>query len=518
MPLSLLDQPKYRRLHLAWRRNIRVFKRSFNLHPIRNLAIIFTIFFILSSVVSKIGHSTNTPEQRWHHLKTFATEPGTLGAPPEAEPDTNIHVQLCNVDGMCSSWDQDRIWMESELKRDESWLEPGWINVQLGTQAIITTRSGQHLKLGYGIHKCGESSLPVNCRDIISLTVEESILSAIDGIAEVCARDDWATQPAIVHTVRPAKGFSKRDVTMIAQYSKSRLYRFEHSIRVWPGPISIVLFLATNDDIKDVKAYFEQKDKLSLYDNVVLTIIKPNYSLGTHTRYPINHLRNVGIQTATTDYTFVMDADFVPTTKLYSFAKASIIPQLEEANYPTAYVVPCVAIKEEYKEKFPDTIEELQPLMKSGMAYITDPRAGHGPTGTKLFMNPHIYGSSPAFEVCFESQWEPYYIVNKNQPHPYYDERFKNQGGDKQSHALMMNAIGFKFLVLRDHFMYHMDHPKLAWTGAGLDQKNEKDFSYFADYSPMLEKIFGSTYRWPRGCSDPFVSSSKIGIQGIGVM
>lgn len=73
------------------------------------------------------------------------------------------------------------------------------------------------------------------------MLVPESLLSAIDGIAEVCARDDWATQPAIVHTVRPAKGFSKRDVTMIAQYSKSRLYRFEHSIRVWPGPISIVL-------------------------------------------------------------------------------------------------------------------------------------------------------------------------------------------------------------------------------------------------------------------------------------
>ncbi|KAF9392112.1 hypothetical protein CPB97_004117 [Podila verticillata] len=518
MPMSLLDQPKYRRLHLAWRRNIRVFKRSFNLHPIRNLAIVFVVFFILSSVISKIGHSTNTPKQRWDHLMTFATEPGTLGAPPEAEPDQNIHVQLCNVDGMCSSWDQDRIWMESELKRDESWLQPGWIRVHLGTRAIITMRSGRRLELGFGIHRCGESSLPVICKDIISLTVEESLLSAIDGIAEVCARDDWATQPALVHTVRPAKGFSKRDVTMIAQYSKSRLYRFEHSIRVWPGPISIVLFLATNDDIADVKAYFDQKGKLSLYDNVVLTIVKPNYSLGTHKRYPINHLRNVGIQTAMTDYIFVMDADFVPTTKLYSFAKTFIVSQLEKTNYPTAYVIPCVAIKEEYKEKFPDTIQELQPLMKSGMAYITDPRAGHGPTGTKLFMNPHIYGNSPAFEVCFESQWEPYYIVNKNQPHPYYDERFKNQGGDKQSHALMMNAIGFKFLVLRDHFMYHMDHPKLAWTGAGLDQKNERDFTYFADYSPMLERIFGSTYRWPRGCSDPFVSSSKVGIQGIGVM
>lgn len=172
MPMSLLDQPKYRRLRLTWQRNLRVFKRSFNLHPIRNLAIIFFVFFILSSVLSKIGHSTNTPKQRWDHLMTFATEPGTLGAPPEAEPDKIIHVQLCNVDGMCSSWDRDRIWMESELKRDESWLQPGWIRVHLGTRAIIITRSGRRLELGFGIHKCGDSSLPFNCKDIISLTVE----------------------------------------------------------------------------------------------------------------------------------------------------------------------------------------------------------------------------------------------------------------------------------------------------------------------------------------------------------
>ncbi|KAG0345745.1 Glycosyltransferase-like 1B [Podila humilis] len=353
---------------------------------------------------------------------------------------------------------------------------------------------------------------------VLLVAVPESILSAVEGIAELCARDDWATQSTFVHTVHPPKKFSKRDVTMIAQYSKTRLYRFEHSIRAWNGPISIVIFLASNEDIKDVKAYFEQKNKMDMYENVVLTFVKPNYSQEKPIRYPINHLRNVGIQTAPTDYIFVMDADFVPTTKLYNFARTSIIRYLEEANYPTAYVVPCVAIKEEYKGKYPDTIQELQPLMNSGIAHITDPRAGHGPTGTKLFMHPSIFGNSPAYEVCFESQWEPYYIVNKNQPHPYYDERFKNQGGDKQSHALMMNAIGFRFLVLRDHFMYHMDHPKLVWAGAGMNQKSEREFTYFADYSPMLEKVFGPTYKWPRGCSNPFVMSAKVGIQGTGIL
>jgi len=277
-------------------------------------------------------------------------------------------------------------------------------------------------------------------------------------------------------------------------------------------------YLPDPKDAAALKTYFSTAGKANIYASVTLTLIKPNYSLGAHSRYPINQLRNIGIVTAETDYIFIMDADFVPTTKLYAFAHSTVIPLLEKATYPTAYVVPCVAIKETYTGHYPDTIKELQPLMESGEAYITDPRAGHGPTSTRLFMNPPLFGNSPAFEVCFESQWEPYYVVHRDKLHPFYDERFKNQGGDKQSHALLMNAIGFKFLVLRDHFIYHMDHPKLAWVGDGLDQAKQKDFTLFEDYTPALEKIFGKAYRWPRGCSNPFVHSSKRDIQGIGTM
>ncbi|KAG0198254.1 hypothetical protein BGX28_008284 [Mortierella sp. GBA30] len=399
---------------------------------------------------------------------------------------------------------------------DESWLKPGSIKVPMGVQALLTMKDGREQILRYGHHKCDPSTL--NCQEIRRMTVQESILSAIDKIAEACSGENWLTEPSIVHTIRPKKIFSRRDVSMIAQFSISRLDRFEHARRVWPGPISVVIFLATNSDIIKLKEYFEKPGKLALYDSITLTIFKPDFSQGTHNRYPINHLRNIGIQTASTDYIYVIDADFVPTSQLYATASTTIISLLERATTPTAYVVPCVAIKVEYNGRYPDSVKELQPLMKSGMAYITDPRAGHGPTSTSLFMHPPILGNSPAYEVCFESQWEPYYIVNRNSPHPYYDERFKNQGGDKQSHALLMNAIGFKFMVLRDHFMYHMDHPKLKWTGDGLDQHKQKDFTYFADYVPALARIFGSNYRWPRGCSQPMVHSSRRSLEGIGAL
>ncbi|KAF9578440.1 hypothetical protein BGW38_005748, partial [Lunasporangiospora selenospora] len=297
-----------------------------------------------------------------------------------------------------------------------------------------------------------------------------------------------------------------------------RLVRFEAAMRAWNGPVSAVIFLASNSDVFELQKYFERPGKLELYESAALTIVKPEYTSGVHNRYPINHLRNIGILTAMTDYIYVIDADFVPTTRLYQFARTTVISLIETASTPTAYVVPCLAIKEEYQGLYPDTIQELQPMIRSHAAYITDPRAGHGPTATSIFLNPPIYGGSPAFEVCYESQWEPYYIVNRNAPHPYYDERFKNQGGDKQSHALLMNALGYRFMVLREHFMYHMDHPRLKWTGDGLDKERQRDFTYFEDYSPVLYRIFGMNYRWPRGCSRPLVSSSKRDLQGIGTI
>ncbi|KAF9954868.1 hypothetical protein BGZ65_003762 [Modicella reniformis] len=375
---------------------------------------------------------------------------------------------------------------------------------------------GRRRTLRFGHHHCNSTTL--ECHDIKSMIVEDSIMSTIDAISQACASKNWETEAAIMHTIQAKRSFSKRDVTMVAQFSVNRLGRFESARAVWAGPITVVIFLATHEDIIELQHYFEEPGKLALYDTITLTIVKPKYSLRTHLRYPINHLRNVGIQTASTDYIYVIDADFVPTSKLYDFASTKLVPLLEKADPPAAFVIPCVAIKVEYPGKYPDTIKELEPLMKSGMAYITDPRAGHGPTFTSLFMARTVFENAPFYEVCYESQWEPYYIVNRNAFHPYYDERFKNQGGDKQSHALLLNALGYKFLVLRDHFMYHMDHPKIKWTGDGLDQVGQRDYTYFVHYLPEMQKIFGSSLRWPRGCSRPLVQSFQRDLQGIGTM
>ncbi|KAG0232931.1 hypothetical protein BGW41_001678 [Actinomortierella wolfii] len=472
-----MDQHRLRRLLrrplLTLRLQLRRWPVSFGRHKRRNATLlIFGTYFIYHWF---FGSHLSPPQERWNRLMNFA-QFGQFGAPPtEQLPRPEIKVVLCSADGtLCSDWGQ-RWWSGEELRRDQAWLDPGSIRVTPGTKAIISMEGGREITLSYGRHLCDKEKLI--CQDIKSMDVQ-------------------------------------------AQFSVNRLERFEHAMRVWGGPISVVIYLQDKDDILELQKYFEQEEKLALYSSTTLTIVKPDYASKEHLRYPINHLRNIGILAAPTDYIFVIDADFVPTTKLYEFAKSEVIGLLEKTTHPTAYVVPCVAIQETFRGTYPDTIKELQKLMKKGIAYITDPRAGHGPTGTKLFTKTPLLSNRPAYEVCFESQWEPYYIVDRRKFHPYYDERFKDQGGDKQSHALLLNAIGFKFLVIRDHFIYHMDHPKLDWAGGGLkqNQKTKVDFTYFAHYAPALARIFGQTYRWPRGCSQPLISSSRWDLQGLGTM
>ncbi|ORY07087.1 hypothetical protein K493DRAFT_366931 [Basidiobolus meristosporus CBS 931.73] len=319
----------------------------------------------------------------------------------------------------------------------------------------------------------------------------------------------------IVFVQPPNIQFSEDTISLVAQFSVNRLARFEGVIKSWPGPISAVIYLTEASEIPILHNYFQALEDPNLYDRVTLTLVKPRYDQLERYQYPINRLRNLGIKAAHTTYIYVMDVDFIPSPQLYQYARDHLVDMISKSTQPIAFVVPCVAIQENYSGVFPATVADLQKLFTNGDAYITDPRAGHGPTQYGLLLTPSIFRSKPYYEVCFESQWEPYYIVSKKGLHPLYDERFKNQGGDKQQHALHLNALGYRFLVLKDHFMYHLDHAKFSWPGGGFRSKqNTATFNFFGDYLPEMRRRFGSTFKWPRGCQNPFVLEQKRSLLG----
>ena len=277
-------------------------------------------------------------------------------------------------------------------------------------------------------------------------------------------------------------------------------------------------------------------DYKRLFSNVTFIILKPDYQ-SNHRHYPINRLRNLAIKAVKTSHYLMIDTDFIPKAgfyeqevrrltlwhQKYNIERTTVNPfvasndllqmnAVESAKWVErwndeillassspkisqyAFVVPCFALRVTYQGRYPKDMTEVQDLFHSNDAYITDPYVGHGITKYGIFSEPLLashtsegfmgqqqrrvpLSTAEYYHVCFESQWEPYYVLPTFSS-PMYDERFRNQGGDKQSHALFLNACGFYFLVLRDAFIFHLDHtPDLAWPGESFQRKARKIFT-----------------------------------------
>jgi len=48
---------------------------------------------------------------------------------------------------------------------------------------------------------------------------------------------------------------------------------------------------------------------------------------------------------------------------------------------------------------------------------------------------------------------------------PRFEERLKGYGFDKNTHAFHLAIAGFKFFVLSDVFMIHLNHERDSWGG-----------------------------------------------------
>lgn len=345
------------------------------------------------------------------------------------------------------------------------------------------------------------------------------------------------------------------DVTLVTQLSVSRLSRFERMLQAWDGPISAAIYLVDEEDIRTLESHLSSPTLSPRWRRVALTIVKPNYSITeeallTRLRYPINRLRNLALALAPSPYTLVVDVDFVPSPKMHDILSSRAIPLINRPSTRnsrsptlrrTAIVIPTFALSASFTGTFPTTIEELESLYAATpqLASLTDVNAGHGPTSpSRLFSSPAQSSSLSAidpawsYEVCYEPQWEPYYLLRRAS-HPLYDERFTDQGGDKQSHTLLLNALGYEFRVLRDVWVVHppkIDRKEEEWPAARLvqragkadggaadvkemeeagedaddhfnlvAQRDESRFRYFQDYLPEIESVWGGNVRYQIG-------------------
>ncbi|CAO3692088.1 unnamed protein product [Rhizopus stolonifer] len=279
------------------------------------------------------------------------------------------------------------------------------------------------------------------------------------------------------------------DVTLVSQFLIHRLEDFSQVIKVWQGPISIAIYLIEPTDIDKLIEFFKISKNLKLYSRLTITLVKPNYNHVNYLDYPINHLRNLAITESFTDYIFVTDA--VPSSHMYTLIQSRLIPHVVYSpEKQTAWIIPCFAIHEAYTQlPIPDTYHEWYGLINQGIGYMAEQGPG--------LIQPLLTETSLAYEVCYESQWEPYYILHRSAP--LYDIRFRNQGGDRQSHALQLNAERFRFKVFSQVFTVQRDPPSRPRNEG--NPKRVKSWSHFNEFMQEIKTIYRMNPKWPRGCS-----------------
>ncbi|GAA5866569.1 hypothetical protein JCM8547_005462 [Rhodosporidiobolus lusitaniae] len=402
------------------------------------------------------------------------------------------------------------------------------------------------------------------CRGIERVKYEQD---AVLGLRQMRLSDP---SDEITFSIPPSQPFfSPSAVTLTTQFTVSRLSRFERMLHAWNGPLSTSIYFTDPSDISALEDHLSSPHLSSAWEKVALTFVKPDYSISESAllkrlRYPINMLRNLAIRAAPTSYILVIDVDFVPSPRTHDLLSTRGVPLLHlpsTRNSPsptllrTALVIPTFALSPSFNASntpFPSSLSALSSLFHASppLATLTDPNAGHGPTLPSLLFSPPpslllahspLSSVSPAwtYSVCYEPQWEPYYLLHRSS-HPFYDERFTDQGGDKQSHAALLNAMGYEFRVVRDAWVVHppkRDRKEEEWPAARLvrqggkpdgshsdverekeeeeeeegggeeehfnleAQRDESRFRYFQDFMPEMERAFGRNWRWPRGCS-----------------
>ncbi|GAA5898313.1 hypothetical protein JCM5296_001339 [Sporobolomyces johnsonii] len=432
----------------------------------------------------------------------------------------------------------DVLWAPGEVQE---------VELPVGGRLIYVNRDGDQTELEYtGRSVCRGRS----CADMRSVLLEQDVLSGLRHL-----RQSDPSKPLTL-SLPSSYPFSSDSVTLVTQFTLSRISRFERMLHAWDGPLSAAIYLTEAADITQLEEYLSSPDRSARWDQVALTIVKPDYSISEEAllarlRYPINRLRNLALSLTPTPYVLVVDVDFVPSPNMHFLLSSRGVPllncpssrnSLSPTLHRTAVVIPTFALVPSFNGSFPSTPAELASLVTSTppLATLTDPNAGHGPTLPSLLFPPPspLSSLSPSpdpshsYEICYEPQWEPYYLVARSS-HPLYDDRFTDQGGDKQAHALVLNALGFSFHVLRDVWVVHppkTDKREEAWPaaklvpergraersaaqdGGGEDEEGEHHFNlaaqrdesryrYFQDFLPEMERDWGLNVRWPRGCS-----------------
>ncbi|XP_002740957.1 xylosyl- and glucuronyltransferase LARGE2s-like [Saccoglossus kowalevskii] len=243
-------------------------------------------------------------------------------------------------------------------------------------------------------------------------------------------------------------------ISMAMQTDFSRFVQMIDKISVyWTCPMSITIY-ATDEEARQLLKFRRISSTLSQRKDISIHI---SYVEREFEDYPVNHLRNVAQEGATTQYIFITEIDYFYSLDICQNLQnlVSMIEDRERTMDKKAIVVPAFESNRLSDRMIPETKEEIvDKYLNEEYHYFhhTIYPGGHKPTNYERWID-----SSEEYRVRWNRGYEPY-LVLKRKHSPEFPKIFSGRGYNKGSHVMRLVAQGYELVVSPDTFMVHMPH------------------------------------------------------------
>ena len=281
-------------------------------------------------------------------------------------------------------------------------------------------------------------------------------------------------------------------ITIVTQCSLSKLKETYELIKTWNEIISLSIYIRMEDELLEsemiVRAFFKHVeatyeailDISLLYETEFTTAIGRNISSSESSMeyevwYPVNHLRNIALQTAQSDFVFLIDSDFIPNYNFTQYVRHHYQSYLNEMKKKSNMALVVAAfefmnVKKMSKLTIPTTIEQLMNLFKNHFSmrfHQKSCKKCHAATNYKLFseiaksnIESNRTKAPKPYKINAAKGYEPYILINR-QFLNRYDARFRGYGFNKIVHIEHIKfAQKRTFYVLPNVFIFHQLHGK----------------------------------------------------------
>ncbi|CAJ1936185.1 unnamed protein product [Cylindrotheca closterium] len=304
--------------------------------------------------------------------------------------------------------------------------------------------------------------------------------------------------------------------TLVLQTSISRLWILNESCSRWKDPIIAVVFVPTDEKVPEATLHCS---------NVQLIFYEATEEESAKKAYPVNRLRNIGLDAVTTSHVLVVDIDFLPSQDLDGRIREVLENQIELQEDRQALVVPaferippkpctteesCTKYLQSDDSFLPHSFEDLQGCVKRRECQPFQSSVSwdsHSSTQSKEWIQRSWYNGEEQNMLrsveCFHSaRYEPYVVLQwcptspspgeKSVPKaPYYDERFHGYGKNKIELVSHLRKTGYRFLILPEGFIIHNPHPESAikeeWIDFGGSDLHASMDKLYAKFTAQLD-------------------------------